>query len=394
MTATMPTYARAPLAFERGEGAYLFGTDGRRYLDFAAGIAVDSLGHAHPHLVAALTEQAQRLWHVSNLYEIPEQARYAERLVAATFADAAFFCNSGAEAVECALKVARRYHAENGAPERFRTVTVQGAFHGRTLATIAAGGNPKYTQGFGPAVDGFDQVAFGNLNELRAAIGGQTAAIMVEPVQGEGGIRAMDAEYLRGLRQAADDFGILLIYDEIQTGFGRTGKLFAYQWSGVEPDILAAAKGIAGGFPCGACLATERVSSAMAPGIHGTTFGGNPLAMAVANATFDILLSAGFLDNVVAMSARLKTRFSEIAASHERIITDVRGMGLMLGLRVAEDRTNADFATRLRDQGLLCVPAGENVVRFVPPLIIGPEEVDAAAAMIAAACSAWDSDNG
>ncbi len=390
----MPTYARAPLSFERGEGAYLFGDDGRRYLDFAAGIAVDSLGHAHPHLVAALTKQAQSLWHVSNLYEIPQQAEYAERLVAATFADAVFFCNSGAEAIECALKVARRYHAEQGAPERFRTVTVQGAFHGRTLATIAAGGNPKYTAGFGPAVDGFDQVAFGNLNELRAAIGGQTAAIMIEPVQGEGGIRAMAEDYLRGLRQAADEFGILLIYDEIQTGFGRTGKLFAHEWSGVTPDIMAVAKGIAGGFPCGACLATKRVSDAMSPGIHGTTFGGNPLAMAVAGATLDVLLADGFLANVVAMSARLKERFVELAKTHGRIIADVRGMGLMLGMRVAEGRTNADFAGRLRDQGLLCVPAAENVVRFVPPLIIGPTEVDLAAEMIGAACASWTAEVG
>ncbi|MHA1565027.1 MAG: aspartate aminotransferase family protein [Alphaproteobacteria bacterium] len=389
----MPTYARAPLSFERGEGAYLFGNDGRRYLDFAAGIAVDSLGHAHPHLVAALTAQAQDLWHVSNLYEIPQQAKYAERLVAATFADAAFFCNSGAEAIECALKVARRYHAEQGAPERFRTVTVQGAFHGRTLATIAAGGNPKYTEGFGPPVDGFDQVAFGNLNELRTAIGSQTAAIMIEPVQGEGGIRAMDADYLRGLRQAADEFGILLIYDEIQTGFGRTGKLFAHEWSGVTPDIMAVAKGIAGGFPCGACLATARVSNAMSPGIHGTTFGGNPLAMAVANATLDVILADGFLANVVAMSARLKERFIDLAKTHGQIIDDVRGMGLMLGMRVAEGRTNADFNTRLRDQGLLCVPAGENVVRFVPPLIIGPTEVDLAVEMIDAACTAWLSES-
>ncbi len=393
MTATMPTYARAPLSFERGEGAYLFGADGRRYLDFAAGIAVDSLGHAHPHLVAALTEQAQRLWHVSNLYEIPQQARYAERLIAATFADAAFFCNSGAEAIECAIKVARRYHAENGRPERYRTITVQGAFHGRTLATIAAGGNPKYTEGFGPAVDGFDQVAFGNLNELRAAVGGETAAIMIEPVQGEGGIRPMDAGYLRGLRQAADEFGLLLIYDEIQTGFGRTGKLFAHEWSGVAPDIMAVAKGIAGGFPCGACLATNRVSDAMSPGIHGTTFGGNPLAMAVANATLDVLLADGFLANVVAMSERLKQRLTEITAAHPGILAEVRGIGLMLGLRLAEGHTNTDFAARLREQGLLCVPAGENVVRLVPPLIIGPVEVDAAAEMIAAVCAGWPSDS-
>ena len=262
-TALIPTYARLPVAFERGAGAYLYGVDGRRYLDFAAGIAVDILGHAHPHLVAALTDQAQLLWHVSNLYEIPAQTKYAERLVAACFADAAFFCNTGAEAVEGALKMARRCQSAAGRPERYRTITVEGAFHGRTFATISAAGNPKYLDGFGPPVDGFDHVAFGNLNELRDAIGAETGAILVEPVQGEGGIRPLPAEYLQGLRAAADEFGLVLIFDEVQCGFGRTGKLFAYEHSSVTPDIMAVAKGIAGGFPCGGILATRRVADAM-----------------------------------------------------------------------------------------------------------------------------------
>src|SRR5262245_431 len=287
----MPTYQRAEIAFERGEGAYLFATDGRRYLDFACGIAVTGLGHAHPHLVAALTEQAKKVWHLSNLYTIPGQRRLAERLVAASFADSVFFCNSGAEAIECGLKLARKYHDETGAPERYRVITVEGAFHGRTLATIAAGGQDKHLKGFAPVVDGFDKVAFGNMNELRAAITGETAAILIEPVQGEGGMRPAPAEYLQALRKVADEYRLLLYFDEVQCGMGRTGKLFAHEWAGVEPDIVATAKGIGGGFPMGACLAKEKVAKTLTPGSHGSTFGGGPLAMAVGNAVLDILLT-------------------------------------------------------------------------------------------------------
>src|SRR5215467_4476850 len=266
----MPTYQRSGIALERGEGAYLFATDGRRYLDFASGIAVTVLGHSHPHLVAALTEQAKKVWHLSNLYQIPGQQRLAERLVAASFADSVFFCNSGAEAIECGLKMTRKYHDGNGSPERYRVITVTGAFHGRTLATIAAGRQEKHLKGFDPIVDGFDQVAFGNMNELRAAITGETAGILIEPVQGEGGLRAAPHDYLRALRAVADEYGLLLFFDEVQCGMGRTGRLFAHEWAGVTPDVLATAKAIGGGFPIGACLATAKVGRALNPGSHGS----------------------------------------------------------------------------------------------------------------------------
>ena len=386
-SALMSAYARAPLAFERGDRATLIATDGRRFLDFAAGIAVDILGHGHPHLVAALTAQAQRLWHVSNLYEIPEQTRYAERLCAATFADAAFFCNSGAEAMEGALKLARRYHSEGGRPERYRAITIAGAFHGRTLATIAAGGNEKHLAGFGPAVDAFDQVAFGNLNELRAAIGPETAAIVAEPVQGEGGIRPLPADYMRGLRETADEYGLVLIFDEVQCGFGRTGRLFAHEWSGVAPDVMAVAKGIAGGFPCGAFLATDVVAQALTPGSHGSTFGGNPLAMAVANATLDVLLADGFLAEVDRIAGVLRDGLKACVDRNRAVLAEVRGSGLMLGLRVQPDHAAGDLVTAAREAGLLCVPAGDNVMRLVPPLIISDAEVEAALAMIDQACA-------
>lgn len=376
---TMSNYGPTDIGFERGEGAYLYGTDGRRYLDFATGIAVSSLGHAHPALVKALTEQGNRVWHVSNLFTIPEQQSYARNLVDACFADRVFMCNSGAEAMEAALKLARRYHAQRDDTERYRVVAVEGAFHGRTLGTLAAAGSAKYLEGYGPPLEGFDHVAFGNLNELRAAVSEKTAAIAVEPVQGEGGIRAMDPDYLRALRQTADEFGSLLLFDEVQTGFGRTGKLFAYEWSGVAPDIMAVAKGIAGGFPCGACLATEEASTGFTPGSHGSTFGGNPLAMAVADATLAVMLGDGFLDNVQAMAEALRRRATDIALRYPGIVAEVRGMGLLLGMRFTEDHTNADMAVALRGNGLLTVPAAENVVRLLPPLIIGADHVDEAA---------------
>ncbi len=385
--ALIPTYARAPVSFERGVGAHLYGNDGRRYLDFAAGIAVDVLGHAHPHLVAALTDQAKLLWHVSNLYEIPAQTRYAERLVAACFADAAFFCNTGAEAVEGALKMARRVQAQAGKPERYRTITVEGAFHGRTLATISAAGNPKYLEGFGPPVDGFDHVAFGNLNELRGAIGAETGAILIEPVQGEGGIRPLPADYLRGVRAAADEFGLVVIFDEVQCGFGRTGKLFAHEHSGVAPDVMAVAKGIAGGFPCGGILATQQVADAMAPGTHATTFGGNPLAMAVANATLDELLAAGFLDNVAHAGEQLQAALADLAERYPDLVAETRGLGLMLGLRLTDKAANTTFTTKAMERGLLLVPAGQNVVRLVPPLIIGEAEIAEAVEIFGQICA-------
>ena len=387
MNAVMKTYGRIPLAFERGEGAYLISTDGKRYLDGAGGIAVVSMGHCHPKLVAALTEQAQLLWHVSNLYEIPGQTQYAERLTAACFADAVFFCNSGAEAMEGAIKIARKYHAVNGAGERYRAVTLEGSFHGRTLATLGAANNPKHLDGFGPRAEGFDIVPPNNLNALRAAIGPETAAIIAEPLQGEGGIRPLERDYLRALRATADEFGVLLVLDEVQTGFGRTGKLFAHEWAGITPDIMACAKGIASGFPCGAVLATERVAAAMSPGTHGSTFGGNPLAMAAANATLDILLQDGFLADVARIGTLLGDGLVALAGRYPEIIKGVRGMGLMLGIVVCEPHTNSALGDRAREQGLLTVVAGENVLRLLPPLIIREPEVEVILTALESACA-------
>jgi acetylornithine/N-succinyldiaminopimelate aminotransferase len=383
----MPTYQRAEIAFERGEGAYLFATDGRRYLDFACGIAVTGLGHAHPRLVAALTEQARKVWHLSNLYQIPGQQRLAERLVAASFADSVFFCNSGAEAIECGLKMTRKYHDENGALERYRIITVDGAFHGRTLATIAAGGQEKHLKGFDPIVDGFDKVAFGNMNELRAAITGETAAILIEPVQGEGGMRPATVEYLRSLRQVADEFGLLLFCDEVQSGMGRTGKLFAHEWAGIEPDIVATAKGIGGGFPMGACLAKEKAAKALTAGSHGSTFGGGPLAMACANAVLDVMLADGFLDNVERMGRLLRDRLEALVKRHPGIFADVRGAGLMLGLKCVVP--NTEMVNKLREAGLLTVGAGDNTVRVLPPLIIGESHVEEALTILDKVAAAW-----
>ncbi len=381
----MPTYARADLAFDKGEGVYLYGTDGKRYLDFGGGIAVTALGHCHPHLIEALTKQAGRLWHCSNLYEIPEQTRLAERLVAASFADSVFFNNSGAEAVETSIKMARKYHDTQGHPERYRVVTCEGAFHGRTLATIAAGGQEKHLAGFGPVVDGFDQVAFGNLNELRAAIGPETAAILVEPVQGEGGIRPVSLDYLNGLRDAADEFGVLLILDEVQCGIGRTGKFFAHEWAGIEPDILTAAKALGGGFPVGACLAKEGPAAALTAGSHGSTFAGNPLAMAVGNAVLDVVLADGFLDRVDATARAMWTRLEELIAAHPEVFADISGAGLMVGLKCVPENTTV--VGKLAEGGLLTVAAGNNVVRLVPPLIIEDSHVDEALAIIDAAAT-------
>ena len=386
MPVLAPTYARSELSFARGEGAYLFTASGERYLDFASGVAVTALGHAHPHLVHSLTEQAKKLWHVSNLHRIPEQERLAERLCAVTFADMAFFANSGAEAVECAIKAARRYHFKAGAPERYRLITFEGAFHGRTLATIAAGGQAKHLEGFGPPVDGFDQVATFDMAAVEASIGERTAGILIEPIMGEGGMREVPWRFLQDLRALADRKGILLLLDEVQSGMGRTGRLFAHQWAGITPDIMATAKGLGGGFPVGACLMTERVGSAMTAGSHGSTFGGNPLAMAVANAVLDVVLAEGFLDHVTKMGLRLKQRLAALADEHEAIIENVRGQGLMLGLKCKVP--NQKLLEALRAERLLTVQAGDNVVRFLPPLIVTEAEIDLACAKIDAACLA------
>jgi acetylornithine/N-succinyldiaminopimelate aminotransferase len=385
--AVMPTYARSELAFERGEGAYLITADGDRYLDFAAGIAVNSLGHSHPHLVEALIEQGKKLWHTSNLYEIPEQTRLAERLVANTFADTAFFGNSGAEAGELAIKIVRKFHDDTGHSERYRIIACQGSFHGRTLATLAAAGNEKYLKGYAPNVEGFDHVAFGNLNELRAAITPETAAIMVEPVQGEGGVRPGSIDYLKGLRAVADEFGLLLVFDEVQCGMGRTGKLFAHEWAGVTPDVMMVAKGLGGGFPVGAVLATENAVQGFAPGAHGSTFGGNPLAMAVSNAVLDVMLAPGFMEGVDKNARLLWTKLEDLVARHPKVLSEVRGAGLILGLRCVVP--NTELVDKLRKQKLLTVGAGDNVVRLVPPLTIGPAEINEAVAAIDAACRTW-----
>jgi acetylornithine/N-succinyldiaminopimelate aminotransferase len=382
----LPTYARVDLAFERGEGAWLIATNGDRYLDFASGIAVNVLGHAHPRLVSALTEQANKLWHVSNLYRIPEAERLADRLCEVSFADNVFFTNSGAEAVECAIKMARKYQSASGRPERYRLITFQGAFHGRTMATIAAGGNPKHLEGFGPPVDGFDNVPFGDLEAVKRAVGPQTAGIIIEPIQGEGGVRVASPAFLRALRQLCDEHDLLLIFDEVQTGMGRTGSFFAYERSGVTPDVMAVAKGIGGGFPLGACLASAEAAKGMTVGTHGSTYGGNPLATAVGNAVLDITLAPGFLDHVRRIGLLFKQRLAELKDRHPAVLCEVRGEGLLVGLRCVVP--NAKLVDALRAEKMLAPGAADNVVRLFPPLIAGEAEIGEAIARIDRACIA------
>jgi acetylornithine/N-succinyldiaminopimelate aminotransferase len=391
--ALLPTYNRADVAFVRGEGSYLFAEDGRRYLDFGAGIAVNAFGHANPKLVAALTEQAGKLWHTSNLFRVPGQESLAAKLVANTFADTVFFTNSGAEACELAFKMARRYHYANGNPERFHIVSFEGAFHGRTLAGIAAGGNEKYLEGFGPKLAGFDQVKVTHddardLDALKRVVDEKTAALVIEPIQGEGGIRSFSAEFLRGLRKLCDDKGLLLIFDEIQTGMGRTGKLFAHEWAGMEPDIMAIAKGIGGGFPLGACLATAEAAKGMTVGTHGSTYGGNPLAMAVGNAAIDLATAPGFLDHVNKVANYLGQQLGALVAGHPTIFEAVRGQGLMLGLKMKVP--NGDFIAAARDVGLVVLPAGDNVVRLLPPLTLSEGEAREGVALMSKAASALE----
>ena len=381
----LPNYARVHLAFERGEGAWLIATNGDRYLDFTSGVAVNALGHAHPQLVAALAEQAQKLWHVSNLYEIPEAERVAQRLCDASFADVVFFCNSGAEAMECAIKTARKYHAVNGAPERYRIITFEGAFHGRTLATLAAGGQKKYLDGFGPVVDGFDQVPFSDLDATKRAITPETAAILIEPIMGEGGVRVIEPSFLRALRELCDRHGLLLMFDEVQTGMGRTGELFAYQRVGVAPDIMALAKALGGGFPVGACLATTAAAKGMTAGTHGSTFGGNPLAMSAASAVLDVMLAPEFLDRVRLIGLLLKQRLAEIKDRYPALIAEVRGEGLLIGLRALVPA--GELVDALRAEKMIAVSAGDNVVRLLPPLIIGEQEIAEGIARLDRACA-------
>ncbi len=385
ISALLPNYARFDIAFERGEGVYLIAEGGERYLDFGAGIAVNALGHGHPHLVAALTEQAGKLWHTSNLYRIPGQEKLAERLVASSFADAVFFCNSGAEAWEAGLKMARRYHDRQGAAHKKRMITATAGFHGRTMAGISSSAQAKMTDGFGPLLEGFDPVPFGNGNALRAAVTDETAAICIEPILGEGGIQAGSERYLRDIRAVADEFDLLVFLDEVQTGFGRTGKLFAHEWAGITPDIMCIAKGMGGGFPVGAVLTTERVATVMTPGSHGTTFGGNPLAMAVANAVLDIVGEPDFLASVQRKGAHFAGRLEALAREFPAAIREVRGIGLMRGLQLQSDFAALDMVKALNARGLLTVGAADNVIRLMPPLIIDEAEIDQGCGIIASA---------
>jgi acetylornithine/N-succinyldiaminopimelate aminotransferase len=382
----LPTYNRVDIAFERGEGPYLFDERGERYLDFGSGIAVSALGHAHPHLVAALREQAGKLWHTSNLYRVPGQERLARRLIEVSFADTVFFTNSGAEAI----KMARRYHYGVGAPERFRLITFEGAFHGRTLATIAAGGSPKYLEGFGPKVEGFDSVPLGDFDAVVRATGPETAGILIEPIQGEVGVRVPPPGFLKRLREFCDARGLLLVFDEVQTGMGRTGRLFAYEEAGVVPDIMAVGKGIGGGFPLGACLASERAAKAMTAGTHGSTYGGNPLAMAAGEAVLDLVLEAGFLAQVRTIAGSMQQHLAMLAAEHPGIIAEVRGRGLLLGLKLHVPA--ASFIAKLRENRLLAVGATENVARLLPPLNIEERHVKEAITALMATCAAFETE--
>ncbi|MGK7863936.1 aspartate aminotransferase family protein [Falsiroseomonas sp. E2-1-a4] len=384
--ALMPTYNRADLAFERGDGAWLWTVDGRRFLDFGAGIATSSIGHGHPHLTKVIAEQAAKVMHVSNLYRVPQAEELAARHVAASFADSVFFCNSGAEANEGMVKAVRKYHAETGHPERFHMICFEGAFHGRTLAMLSATGNEKYLAGFGPPVQGFDHVPFGNMNAVRDAIGPHTAGIMIEPVQGEGGVRPADLRFLRELRAVCDEFGLLLALDEVQTGMGRSGKLWAHQWAGIEPDVMSSAKGIGGGFPLGAILAKEKVAKYLKPGTHGTTYGGGPLACAAGNAVLDVMLAPGFLDQVDGVARLLWRGLLELAEKHPKVIEGVQGAGLLLGMKLRPEIVNSEMQAAAVAEGLLTVAAGMNVLRLAPPLIITEAEVAEALRLLDRTC--------
>jgi acetylornithine/N-succinyldiaminopimelate aminotransferase len=371
-TSTFSVFNHPETKFVSGDGVWLKTDKDEKYLDFTAGIAVNSLGHCHPHLVEALKSQAEQLWHISNLYQIEGQVKLADRLVENTFADKVFFTNSGLEAMECAIKTARRYHFAKGDVDKYEIITFEGAFHGRSIATVAAGGQEKYIEGFGPKAPGFNQVPLNDIEALRNAMSERTAALLIEPIQGEGGIRSVSNQFLTEMRNLCDEFRALLIFDEIQCGIGRTGKLFAHEWSGITPDIMAVAKGIGGGFPLGACLATEEAAGAMVPGTHGTTFGGNPLAMSVGNAVLDVVLEDGFLDNVITTANILKQGLAELSDTYPDVIEDIRGSGLMIGIQCKIP--NLDLLAAMGGQKLLAVPAGDNVVRLLPPLTLTPEE--------------------
>ncbi len=373
----LPIHKRFDIAFTHGNGVYLYANN-EEYLDFGAGIAVNALGHCHPKLVSALTKQAQKLWHVSNIYSTDELNNYAEKLVAATFADYVFFCNSGAESLECVIKMIRRHFFVKNQPHKNRIITFSGAFHGRTIATISAAGKKKYIEGFEPALQGFDNVEFGNIEAVKNAINENTAGILIEPIQGEEGIRVCDKIFIQQLRQLADENNLLLAFDEVQCGMGRVGKLFAYEHYEVKPDLIATAKAIAGGFPLGACLATKNAASGMTVGVHGTTYGGNPLAMSVANAVLDEILGKGFLENVSKKGEELKLQLEMLQKTFPHIISEVRGIGLMLGLKINDKIENSTITKKLIEHRLLVIPASDNVIRILPPLIINSNHIDEA----------------
>ena len=384
MSAILGTYARRPVSFSHGKGCYLFSTSNDKYLDFVSGIAVNALGHCHDHLVKTVQEQAAKLWHVSNAFEIPEQERLAQRLVENTFADYVIFMNSGAEATEASIKIARKYFFEKGQPEKNRIITFKGAFHGRTLASLFAANNPDHIKGFEPKVEGFDQVDFGDHEALKKAINKNTAAIMVETILGEGGIKIIPDQCLQGLRKLCDEHDLLLILDEVQCGIGRSGKFFAFDWAGIEPDIVPIAKGIGGGFPVGACLVNKKAGSGMKPGNHGSTFGGNPLAMSVGNAVLDIILEKGFLENIIKIGEYFEAQLIKLKEKYPSVIEEVRGKGLLRGIKLKSD--NAKFLNELFEHKMLAVKASENVVRLLPPLIVKEKEIDEAISIIEKVC--------
>jgi acetylornithine/N-succinyldiaminopimelate aminotransferase len=393
MSALYGTYARSPLAFERGEGVRLISQDGTRYLDFHAGIAVNALGHGDPHLVATMKAAAEKVWHTSNVFTIPEQERLGQRLVDATFADSVFFTNSGAEALECAIKTARHYFWAKGEAERYEIIAFTGSFHGRTMGTIAAAGNPHYTEGFGPPLEGFVHIKPNDLSLVEKAITPRTCAILIEPVQGEGGVTAMSLDYMRGLRRLCDQHGMLLILDEVQCGYGRTGKFFAHEWAGIEPDIMAVAKGIGGGFPLGACLAKGDVAKSMVPGTHGSTYGGNPLACTIGNAVLDRILEPGFIANVDRMGQRLSWHLQQLQQRYPNYVVELRGKGLLAGIKLPDSVVVRDFVARLRDDHqMLTQGAGDNVLRLLPPLVITEADIEEAVAKIGDAFAALDAE--
>lgn len=383
-TKLLPVHKRFDVTFSHGEGVYLFDESGKKYLDFGSGIAVNALGHCHPKMVAAITNQAKKLWHVSNIYNVSELNRYAEKLVNATFADYVFFCNSGAESLECVIKMIRRHFYVQNQPQKHRIITFTGAFHGRTIATISAAAKKKYIEGFEPALQGFDNVEFGNIEAVKNAITENTAGILIEPIQGEEGIRVSDKNFILELRKLATEKGLLLAFDEVQCGMGRLGHLFAYDYYGVKPDLIATAKAIAGGFPLGACLATKDAASGMTLGVHGTTYGGNPMAMAVADSVLDVMLADGFLDNAKNVGAELKRELQNLMQKFPQVIQEIRGVGLMLGVKINDKIENTEVVKKLIEEGLLVIPAGENVIRIMPPLLITSQHVKEAVKKIEA----------